>query len=340
MLKQTEKELNYLKNHDLNAEHFPREVISQIEAENLWNLWVPENFGGREKSLIEGLRSLQYLAQTDGSLGWTVTLCSGANYFIGNLRASAREQIFSEPSNRICFGGSGSVSGTAEKEGNYYRISGQWKYATGAPYLSHFTLNAELREKGQPITDTNGDAVIRSFVIPKEKAKIIEDWKTMGLKASATHSFSVDDALVHRDFSFHYDTTYLPQAIFKIPFRVFADLTLWINYIGMGEHFSTRAKDKLNADTTEKLERVLTRANKDIYSFAKKIESKTNDDRPIEDELKDDIHQCGVKTIRQLSEAIIQIYPFTGIKGSSKDQEINQVFRDYFTATQHFNFTS
>ena len=72
---------------------FDAETLKAIATAKLWNIWVPKTHGGLELGLTEGLRTLQQLASIDGSLGWTVTLCSGANYFIGNVCLNARQRL-------------------------------------------------------------------------------------------------------------------------------------------------------------------------------------------------------------------------------------------------------
>ncbi|MDN6310547.1 MAG: hypothetical protein L0J60_07740 [Psychroflexus sp.] len=39
-----------------------------------------------------------------------------------------------------------------------------------------------------------------------------------------------------------------------------------------------------------------------------------------------------------MTAAITSIYPYLGVKASRTDQQLNQIFRDYFTATQHHIF--
>ena len=58
------------------------EQLSLIYKQNWFNMYVPKEFGGLALSLPAGLRLEESLAWADGSLGWTVTLCSGANWFI------------------------------------------------------------------------------------------------------------------------------------------------------------------------------------------------------------------------------------------------------------------
>ncbi|WP_162984980.1 acyl-CoA dehydrogenase family protein [Mesonia aquimarina] len=326
---------------DLKAgqDTFPSSVLDWIARENLWNIWVPKKYGGLESSLTEGLAKLQGLAQIDGSLGWCVTLCSGANYFVGNLSPARAASIFSEKPNNVCFGGSGAVSGIAEKRGDAYEISGTWSYATGAPYLSHFTLNAEIYENGKPIHHSDGSPKVLSFVLPKSAVSIIEDWQSMGLKASATHSFQVEKVLVHQEASFVYDQFYQPHPIFKIPFAVFADLTLWVNYIGMATHFMEAGKGLKTGNLWGDLEPQLHQVNQQVKMYADQVEEYITKEQDISGEMMNTIHHQASHSVKELTHSLISVYPHLGVKASRTDQEIHQIFCDYFTATQHHIFT-
>lgn len=317
---------------------FTTEILQWIADKNLWNLWVPKTYNGLEMPFWEGLRILQALARTDGSLGWTVTLCSGANYFVGNLQPETAAAIFLNPKQTICFGGSGGLFGTAEKQGDDYVISGEWHYATGAPYLSHFTLNAKILSDGKQVLNADGTPLVYSFVIPKDKVTIIKDWDTMGLKATATHSFKVDAALVSSKNAFVYNTFYLPQPIFKIPFLIFADLTLWVNYLGMAEHFFEEASKILGDNLTHSLSLLLEHTNEQIHQYAIEIESLTSKDMFIEGAYIETLHKTASASVKDLTQAIFRIYPLLGIKACSLQHPINRIFRDYFTATQHHIF--
>ncbi len=319
-----------------DATAFRQEVLDLIVQENLWNIWVPKAFGGLESSLVEGLSTLQSLARLDGSLGWTVTLCSGANFFIGNLRPEAAKEVFAQPA---VLGGSGGLFGTAEKEGSAYRLKGTWKYATGAPYLSHFTLNAKIVEDGKELKNEDGTPKFLSFVIPASEVSMVEDWNTMGLKASATHSFEVKDVLVDEKYSFIYNKFHLPQSIFKIHFSVFADLTLWVNYIGMAEHFWEEATLITQSEPLNGLESVVRSANREIREIVRTVSELTDSNGIFADSFIREVHEAASVSVRYISSAITALYPHLGVKASRVDHSINQIFRDYFTATQHHIFT-
>ncbi|MBD0776944.1 acyl-CoA dehydrogenase [Maribacter sp. ANRC-HE7] len=313
--------------------------MNWIKKENLWNIWVPKTYGGLESSLTQGLTALKELAKIDGSLGWTVTLCSGANYFIGNLQPGKAKEIFLDATYAACFGGSGGVSGTAEIFGDSYQISGIWHYATGAPYLTHFTLNAEIVKKGSILKNEDGSPKVLSFIVPKDKVRIIDDWNTMGLKATATQSFEVKDVLVHKSCAFLYNKYYLPQPIFKIGFSVFADLTLWANYIGMAEHLLEEAISIMPKETLCDLEHIITDSNRKMFRYAKEVENRIMANKVLEDRFIHEIHKEASVSVQMISKNIIGVFPGLGVKASRENHALNQIFRDYFTATQHHIFS-
>lgn len=328
-----------LKEFDFGRAEFAPEVLEGIAQENLWNLWVPESYGGLEMALPEGLQKLRELAKIDGSLGWTVTLCSGANFFIGNLQEGVADEIFKGSKGAVRFGGSGGVFGTAEKSGEGYVLSGTWKYATGAPFLTHFTLNAKIREHGKDVLQADGSPLIRSFVIKRDEVRVIRDWDTMGLKATSTDSFEVASKWVDAKYSFVYHEVFLPQPIFKIPFAPFADLTLWVNYVGMAAHFWEEARTLTGpTDMLARLQNAIERADASTMDFAERIQRKVSAGDPVPQAWIGDLHQEAADSVRSLSRAILEVYPCLGIRAAREGFGLNQVFRDFFTATQHHIF--
>ena len=320
----------------LNVTYFNSEIIELIATNNWLNIWVPKQYNGLGLTISEGLKILQTVSKIDGSLGWFVTLCSGANYFSRNLYPSVAFEIFSNQ--KACFGGSGMIGGTAEKVKDHYIINGLWHYATGAPYLTHFTLNAQILENGQPLVDENNQPKILSFILDKAQVKLIPSWKSMGMVATSSHSFEVVNQTVHKDYSFIYNTFFSDDLVEKIPFHVFADLTLLVNYIGMAEHFLEKSLEIITFSVQQQLDIFLKQTTLELLDYAKQVEELLINNLIIEDILSEEIHQFGTNTVSTLTTYIIQIYPQLGIKASRSNEEINQIFRDFFTATQHRNF--
>ncbi len=302
----------------LNAEHFSQEIMQLVHRKKWLLIWVSKEFNGLDVSFSKGLKLLYQIAKTDGSLGWFVTLCSGANYFSKNLRPKIADEIFS--TKNVCLGGSGMVAGTASLiNKDKFLINGTWKYATGAPHLTHFTLNAKV------------DNDIVSFVIPKENVTIIPDWTSMGMRATNTFSFEVKDVIISKKYSFKYDTFLTHDKSSNIPFTVFADLTLLVNYIGMAQHFAELVDNKQMIFYSESV-------LKQTFSYAKEIERAIAKNKTLSKEQMQHIHTFGEESVSDLCMYFMSSYPKSGIKASQLTSPINQVFRDFFTATQHTNF--
>ena len=302
----------------LNAEKFPEEIIELVHRKKWLLIWVSKEFNGLDFSFSKGLKLLYQLAKQDGSLGWFVTLCSGANYFSKNLKPKTAHEIFN--TKNVCLGGSGMVTGTAKVHNkNSFLINGTWKYATGAPYLSHFTFSTKV------------DNDIISFVIPKEKVTIIPEWESMGMRATNTFSFSLKDLVVSKKYSFKYDRVYTQDKTSGIPFKVFADLTLLVNYIGMAQNFAEIIGNKRMKEFTKG-------AIKKTIAIAKEVEQTLTNKNVLSKEQIEEIHVFGEEIVSDLCIYFIKSYVTLGIEASRRTSTINQVFRDFFTATQHANF--
>lgn len=326
-----------IRNKMLGASEVSPRIMDSIHEQRLLQIWVPKKYGGLGLRLNQGLKILFNWSKIDGSLGWMLTLCSGANFFSRNLKPNIASALFANPN--TCFGGSGMIGGTAEKQNDgTFIINGLWHFATGAPHLSHFTLNATLTENGNPLLDESDSEIIRSFVISKDQAEIIPNWKSMGMKATGTYSFKVNNAKVSEDYSFVYDEFFTDDVLDKIPFRIFADLTLLVNYLGMAAHFSEEAikiRPHLNLNL---FNQNIEKQKENVMHFADEIEDLLNDFELISSEKQEEIHSFSTALVENLSHQILEIYFQLGLKATHTDSEIYQIFCDYFTATQHANF--
>ncbi|MHA3789934.1 acyl-CoA dehydrogenase family protein [Flavobacterium hauense] len=318
------------------AEKLDAQIVETIYDKRWLRIWIPKEYNGLGYSFEKGLNVLREVAEIDGSLGWLVTLCSGANFFSRNIIPEVAKDIFENE--KVCFGGGGMIGGTAEKRGDMYFINGLWNYATGAPYLSHFTLNAQIVENGKPLFDENGEPEFLSFVLDPEQVELIPTWKSMGMVATASHSFKVSEQYVPEQRSFVYNRFYSDDYISRIPFETFADLTLLVNYLGMAQHYLDESLAIKKVALQQEMEAYLIEAVEKVNHYAKKTEQILLDNGSLEAEFIMEVHAFGEKVVEELIVMIIKLHQLMGVKASVTNHGINQVFRDFFTATQHFNF--
>ncbi len=238
--------INTLRQEAKSAEkqgHLTNRQLDIFYSQKWLKLYVPETMGGLQLSLPHAVRLLEALAKTDGSLGWIVTLCSGASLFAGFLDQEFAARLFTD--HKACFGGSGGSTGIADKNEKGYLVSGRWKYATGAPHNTVFTANCIISENGKWVVDNEGKPVVKSFLFLREEVIVHPDWEMMGLKATASHSFGVNSLQVpdQRCFIISGNEARLSDPIYQYPFLPFAQATLAVNTAGMAMHFLEEANE-------------------------------------------------------------------------------------------------
>lgn len=328
---------------------FAQRLLKIIYREKWFKLFLPEDYQGLDLSLPEALRYEEQLAYIDGSLGWTVTLCAGANLFAGYIHSKKAAAIFSSP--KVCFGGSGAVGGVAVKVRDGYLVNGRWRYATGAPHLTHFTANCTIEENGKPVLNNDGSPVIRSFFFDKKDVKIYQDWNTMGLIATAGHSFSATDLRVPADRSFIIDPAHsvLSQAIYQYPFMPLAEATIAVNTLGMTRHFMDRSREivekrqsktgsaagarALASINTEKQK--INRLAEQLYQWTQTSWQELQSQKRLSKKSIKSIADISRKLVATCRTSVTHVYPYCGLAATSASSDINRIFRDLFTASQH-----
>lgn len=329
----------------------PPEWLEHIYQEKWFKLFVPKELGGLGCNLPEALHIEEELARRDGSLGWTVTLCAGAGWFVGFMAESLRQEVFPNP--QLCLAGSGFVGGKAEWAGDDYLINGQWTYASGALHATHFTANCELWENGKPILDSKGKPLVKAFLLDKTEVKILDSWKYMGMIATGSHAFRAEQVLIplNRRFDIHPECTQLPDLIYQYPFLQFAETTLAVNILGIAQHLQELIETAFwkrhnhrpyNTEQLTYFEETYTQQT-DRLKLAK-IEFYQNVENAwLELEKGGSIDSSSLEQVSRSSRVLTQIcretssqlYPFAGLEAARTHTELNRVWRDFNTVGQH-----
>lgn len=322
---------------------FTAEQLDIIYEQKWFKLFVPKVYGGLGLSLPAGVRVEEELARIDGSLGWTVTLCSGANLFVGYIDQSIARPIFTDP--KVCLGGSGQASGRAVVKKGGYEVTGKWRYATGAPHNTHFTANCVIEKSGKTMIGKDGKPMIKSFFFSAADVRIIDDWNTFGLKATASQAFEVERLLVDEKHSFIIspDQATLDNPIYHYPFVPFAETTLAVNTLGMTRHFiaccrTIMHKDDKNLEKVKLSELNVLQAKELFYEALDASWDELLKQGTLSEKTLQAISLLSRSLVKISREAVISLYPYCGIVAADASSTINRIWRDIFTASQHAIF--
>lgn len=313
---------------------------------------APKAAGGAELPLPAVVRLEEQIAAADGSMGWVVTLCAGAGWFAGFLPPALAGEIVG--TRRVCVAGSGAPTGFADIDGEGYRLSGRWDYASGAPMATHFTLNAIIREHGQPLLDDAGAARIRAFIVPARDVQVVPSWHSIGLRATASHSYRIDGRWIAAQHSFVIDAAHASAEgpLYRFPFFSLAFVTLAANLAGMAGHFLRLAQPAIARrrhplsglqliDVPGVAERLRTAsselesARQHFYRLLDRAWEQVAGGSAISSGDAAALQSASLALVAVSRKGVDEIYPYCGLYAASELSDINRVWRDFHTATQH-----
>lgn len=319
---------------------------------------APRALGGAELALPDVVRLEERIAAIDGSMGWTLTLCAGAGWFAGFLPPALARAVLATP--RVCLAGSGAPTGYAdvdyqdEKPG--YRIDGHWDYASGAPMATHFTFNAILREHGQVLLDAAGQPRIKAFVVPASLVEIVPNWRSIGLRATASHGYRVRGKWIERDHGFDIDPERAREQgpLYRFPFLAFAFVTLAANVAGMAGHFIELAaecmahrRNRFSGAGEPLIEVAAVRAVLDacrtrfddargrFYARLDAAWARVLAEGRVDEHEAAALQTVAVAWVTASRHAVDTLFPYCGLYAMREDSPVNRVWRDFHAASQH-----
>ena len=330
--------------------------IAVIQQKNWFKMLIPKAYGGLGYSLPEVLKMEEALSWADGSTGWMVTLCSGAAWFAGFLHRSLSEKLLDKE--QLWLAGSGAVGGVAEVAEHGYIVNGFWKYATGSLHADVFTANCAVHQNGQPQYHSDGSPIVRAFLFERAEVTLHHHWNTVGMIATASHSFQVSGLRVGEERTFTIDPfqATLRDPVFKYPFLQLAEVTLSINLSGMCMRFldladplvSLKAHRRLAfppgvlgaSELLQNARAAINECRSNLYAVVEESWAICAQGHFVSIPLLREVSLSGHRLAHTSRKLVDDLYPYCGIIAANAGEEINRVWRNIHTASQHeiFNY--
>lgn len=328
--------------------------LKHIYEQGWFRMFIPQSYGGLGWSLPRVLQVEESLSWMDASTAWVVTLCSGAGWFTGFLSPSLVRELVTDK--HVCFAGSGAATGIAEERGDGYRINGHWKYASGSLHATVFTANCVLHKEGRPQLNSDCTPIVRAFVFQRDEVILHPHWNSMGMIATGSHSFEVKELIVpaHRCFSLAPGDAVVNTPVFKYPFLQLAETTLSVNMSGMAMRFIELCDLQLSAkkspsgssgksDAHRQLALAhaeMERSRERFYSAMQTSWTLCEKGEVISLEVLTEVSDASYALAHGSRQTVDALYPYCGLTAADTTQEINRVWRNLHTASQHALFNS
>ena len=171
------------------------EVLDALHEARMFRMLLARDYGGDELHPADYALAVEEISRHDGSVGWCVfQACSGSLLAAWMDPEGARE-VFGEPRATTAWGPPSNPEARAVPGG--YRVSGAWHFASGCRHAAWMGAHCRVREAdGSLRHDGAGNPVTRALLFPASEAALIDDWRTMGLRGTASDSYVVEDVFV------------------------------------------------------------------------------------------------------------------------------------------------
>jgi 3-hydroxy-9,10-secoandrosta-1,3,5(10)-triene-9,17-dione monooxygenase len=217
----------------------PDSTISDLEKARLFDMLVPETYGGLQCSLKSFMDAVVEIGRGDGSVAWVIALLSANSWMAATLYPShVAEEVFADGNLRTAGSMAQHKVKTKRVEGGVLIEEGTWRFNSGVYHAKWDIL-------GIPIIDDAGQPIDRgSVLIPTSQVMLLNDWDTIGMRGTGSTSVAVKDvfvpneriALFSKALQEDYPSTFLRNGpLYRMPVIPFLATKLVFPILGMAK---------------------------------------------------------------------------------------------------------
>ena len=329
-------------------------VAEALRDAGCYHMFRPWSLGGLELDPVSAFRVLEELSRIDSAAGWNVAQANNAEPFGAWLSDETAAEVFG--SIRTVLAGGFFPPRRAVPVKGGYRLSGRCTFNSNCHAATWILGLAHVYDDGVQRLDENGQPVTLMTLFPREKAEIIDNWDTLGMRGTGSHDVNVDDLFVPAERAIPFKPLEQPNAAYSGPWH---RLTIWPSVAGAGitalgiaqaaiDEFAELATKKTPSYTTTMLkDRSIVQLR--FAQAVAKVESARAylheafaaawqaalDGRSLDLAGKARLQLASSHVPIAAAEAVDLIHSLAGTAGIRNDQAFQRHFRDVHVITQH-----
>ncbi|HLN08949.1 MAG TPA: acyl-CoA dehydrogenase family protein [Xanthobacteraceae bacterium] len=173
----------------------PAPLLAQLHASRLFRMLLPRSVGGDQTEPGTYLMAVEEVARHDASIAWNVFVANSSGLIAAYLEPAAAAAIFGDSTTILSWGPPNGSRATAVDGG--YRVTGTWDFASGCRNANWMGAHCHVVEPdGSLRRDDGSRPIVRTLLFPAAEATLIDRWNTIGLRGTASDSYSVADLFV------------------------------------------------------------------------------------------------------------------------------------------------
>jgi indole-3-acetate monooxygenase len=178
----------------------PEALLGRLHDSRLFRMLLPRSAGGDETEPAVYVAAIEELGRHDASIAWNAFVSNSSALIAAFLEPAAISAIFADPRSLVSWGPPNSSRAKAVDGG--YRVTGQWDFASGCRQARWMGAHCHVLEAdGALRLNRFGRPTVRTLLFPASEATLLDTWRTIGLRGTASDSYRVDELFVSEAFS-------------------------------------------------------------------------------------------------------------------------------------------
>jgi alkylation response protein AidB-like acyl-CoA dehydrogenase len=173
----------------------PPDVLDAMFDAGMFKLLLPRAFGGFELKPTAYIQCVEAIAEGDASAAWCMNQGSGCSMASAYMAPDVAQAIWGGKRGVVAWG-QGPGAKAIRTDGGW-RVTGTWSFASGSRHATWLgAMCPSFGGDGTALVRPDGKAWERTFMFPREAARIDDVWQVMGLRGTGSDTYTVSDIFV------------------------------------------------------------------------------------------------------------------------------------------------
>src|SRR3989441_6716702 len=178
----------------------PEALLDALHDAGFFRLVLPRSFDGGELDPVTFTLVIEEIAKADASTAWVLCQTAGCSVTAAYVPPDVARDIFGDRRAVMAWGPGPGARAVATDGG--YRVTGTWSFASGGRHATWFGGYCPIYEPdGTPRRHADGGHEGRTMLFPASSARMTDVWHVIGLRGTASDSYSVSDLFVRKEYS-------------------------------------------------------------------------------------------------------------------------------------------
>ena len=175
-------------------QRFPEALVKQLHAAGCYRMITPRSMGGLQADPLTYLRTVEYLAEGAGSVGWNLANNTIVQLVILGLPDEGIREVYADGVELCGAGTAVQGGGTAVPVPGGYRVTGRWSFGSGQQEASWMLGSFQVLDGGKPRMSPEGRPLFWRGVFPRAETETVAgSWDVTGLRGTGSFDWTVED---------------------------------------------------------------------------------------------------------------------------------------------------